>query len=170
MIRINFTCDVVELEPLDVDEGDEDLLMLVATATTPIGGNDHVQHQFAATGEWDDIPIAAGARSTGGLVYRERQATQPGKYQIRSAVRNGKESHRNFDLSIEHTGGRNLKLTIEPGSTPAFWIMGNFDPVKTGADRTTIHIENGQVTSIDTGKPNDQRRPTAWEKMDDDDI
>jgi len=169
MIRINFTCDVVELEPLDTDEYDG-LLMVVSTATTPIGGNDQVRHQDTATGECDDIPVSAGARSTGGLVFRERQVTLPGKYLIRSAVRNGKEPFRTFDLSLEHLGERNLRLTVELGSTLAFWIMGNFDPVKIGAERTTIHIENGQITSIDTGKPSDQRRPTAWEKMDDDDI
>ncbi len=167
MMHIDVTMEIVTLEALDVAEIDG-VIAVFATASSNVGTNS-VQRKDETSGEWHDIPFAAGARSPGGIVLHERHIYEPGEYRLTSAMRKGKVM-RAFLITLELLGAKQLKVGILADSTPATWIMGNYDPLKIDGTRVTIHVDNGQIASIEAGEGKDQRRPTAWAHLGDDDL
>lgn len=167
MIHIDFMSDVVAMEALDQADA-EDVLAVFNTASSSQGAC-FITRKDDASGEWVDVPITVGARSSGGVSFRERHVSQTGEYRIISWTRQGK-GPRGFHLRLDSFGKGKLRVTIYPDSARCTWIIADYDPVKSDGKQVIVDLDDYQIASIDTGDDSTQRRPTAWEQLGDDDF
>jgi hypothetical protein len=182
MIRIDFTEEVVEIE----ENFALDPLVLLITGA-PHGKTDSVRWH---TSLWSRQVIEPEVTSSMGRTefrnaYRvnERSLRQAGgTYEVTSFARMGAERHFNIRLEVENTkkvDRDDIRLVLNVSGTKSIWIYGNRDPIQleeghkvfgptlTFTTSTEIAVNEAlQTVEISgTGKV----RPTAWERIGDDD-
>ncbi len=168
MILIDMTTEVITLEPLE-DSATGVLAEFMTCATSTV--SDVVRWKNPVN-IWEMLAPTSGARSPEGFL-REYQARHSGTYLLVSATRGRGKTVHTLNLHLEEEGPNQLKLTILPGSSAATWIVGDLDPCKFGETQAvqtyaSIRIENGRIASVQTGDEQAQKRPTIWDRLEDD--
>lgn len=142
MYEIDLTTDSIE-----VLQGEGDALVILTTGCDPTKGQDSVC-LIEPGGNRIVIDPQTGATTTqkdknhnvivSQFVARERVLVEPGTYEVKSQFRRGSE--RTFLLDVTDSS-----LTVRKGSSPAYWILADLDPVRNDPKSDLLLYSEGGV-------------------------